>query len=148
MFFEVALSEVTYKGKIVRGSKHNTINSVWRLGLKMFSSFRIKIQGTYLVGILIGLPVYTTEESWLDSYQRREIFLQNLPTGYDLHPTCYIKSTNKYFPGAEAVGCEMDCSRASNSEAKNARIYTSTSLKCLHFVHKENFTLARNTLVI
>jgi len=51
----VALSDVTYKGKIFRGSKHNIVNYVWRLELKLFSSLRIKIQGNYLVGILKGL---------------------------------------------------------------------------------------------
>jgi len=144
----VAVSEITYKGKIVCGNKHNTINYVCRLGVKIFSFLRIKIQGTCLIGTLIELRVDTTEESWFDSYQRREIFLQNLPTGYGLHPNSYTKSTRKYSPGAKVIGGEMDSSHASNLHVKNARIYTSASLVCLHFVHRQNFTLAGNTLVI
>lgn len=56
----VALSEVTYKGKVVRGSKHNTTNYVWRLGVKLF------------LRNLLGrntdrVTAYTIEESWFDS---------------------------------------------------------------------------------
>jgi len=63
-------------------------------------------------------------------------------------PKPYTKSTSKYLPGAKAVGGEKDYSHASNAEVKNTRIYTSASLIYLHFVHKENFTVAGNTLVI
>jgi hypothetical protein len=64
------------------------------------------------------------------------------------YTTSYTKSTSKYFPGAKAVGGKMDYSRASNAEIKNVRIYTSASLICLHFVHRENFALAGNTPVV
>jgi len=63
-------------------------------------------------------------------------------------PKSHTKSTSKYFPGAKDVGCENDYSHASNAEVKITRIYSSVSLIYLNFVHKENFTVAGNTLVI
>lgn len=60
MFFVVALSEVTYKAKVVRGSKHNTTNYVWRLGVKLFAR-------NLLGRNTDRVTAYTTEEPWFNS---------------------------------------------------------------------------------
>jgi hypothetical protein len=99
----LALSGIAYKGKVVCGSQQNTVNYVWRLVVKLFSSLRIKIGGTYLVGLLTGDGLYD-----------RVIVVRYLSTARDFSskpanrlwspPILIYKSTSKYFPGVKAVG--------------------------------------------
>jgi hypothetical protein len=144
----VALSEITYKGKVVRGSKQNTINYVWKLVVNLFSSLRIKIQGTYLVGILPVLRFIRPRNRGSILVKGERFSFKTCAPVRASTPKSYTKSTSRYFPGAKAVRGEKDYSHASNAEVKNARTYTSASLIYLHFVHRENFTVAGNTLVI
>lgn len=63
--------------------------------------------------------------------------LQSVHTGSGDHPTFYTMGTADSFPGAKAMGREVNHSLPSNTDVKSGWSYTSTPSICLHCVHRD-----------
>jgi hypothetical protein len=63
--------------------------------------------------------------------------LQSVHTGSEDHPTFYTMGTADSFPGAKAMGREVNHSLPSNTDVMSGWSCTSTPSICLHCVHRD-----------
>jgi len=108
--------------------------------------FNSGFKGLKLVGLMTKLMGWASEESWLDSWQQRDIsLLQNAQTGTGNHSGSSVLGNSKYFPpGGGGGGVKLSGSEGDNSHFHLVRKLRMSGATlplptCIHVMHCNNF---------